>query len=678
MLALAVGTTAFAQQRVAYKKGEAFKTPVLTRVQDAQGKDNVVDMNFTPAEVITRAASQNVAKGFEEWETMTTQYDLQSNAMIGNRIAVWEDGTAAVGYTWSSDPSPYNTRGTGYNYYDGSEFGDQPEERVEPQKTGWPSLAAAGDAELLTAHGTGLYMYKRETKGEGDWTEIQHFNETGYHNYGSAVGAWTWGRVATSGNGQYVHVIMADQFTDAAGHNRSIVAYTRSTDGGATFSTVDNPPLVDPENDYLLDISADDYVIATNGDRVAILFGGMTYDLFYIYSEDNGETWTKQVVYNFRGEDHAWDWNRTDVYAAAGDSIWAMDNSASIAIDNAGTVHVAFGLSRWAPAPESGWGYYTYWPYTDGIVYWNSNYTNEQGGHNIPDFGQWSGDAELQALCGSNGTNGINSTLNDERIWRLAEADGGNNLNLIQPDENHDQSIDYSEYWDYNWGSYRTNGIATLPSVAVDDFGNMIIAYSVLSESRTGELPDGNLFYLRSCIVTAKDSEGTWFYDAINLSDTYAHSADEVYSVTANSNGHHGDFWVAYSADDEMGLVLDYASGDNAQSTPTDNVIWAVKVNPTDLEGFDNVGEVVNPMTSARVYPNPATDMLNIEVNASQSSDVVMSVFNIMGQKVAETNATMNTGINTTSINTNELSSGVYFVTVKANGFEKTMKFVVK
>ena len=36
------------------------------------------------------------------------------------------------------------------------------------------------------------------------------------------------------------------------------------------------------------------------------------------------------------------------------------------------------------------------------------------------------------------------------------------------------------------------------------------------------------------------------------------------------------------------------------------------------------------------------------------------------------------TGINRPAISTSGLTSGIYFVTVKANGFEDTMKFVVK
>jgi hypothetical protein len=78
------------------------------------------------------------------------------------------------------------------------------------------------------------------------------------------------------------------------------------------------------------------------------------------------------------------------------------------------------------------------------------------------------------------------------------------------------------------------------------------------------------------------------------------------------------------------------------------------------------------------VYPNPATDVLNIEVNASQASEMSINVYNIMGQNVMSKNVNINTGMNTRSISTSELNSGIYFVTVKANGFENTMKFIVK
>jgi hypothetical protein len=88
--------------------------------------------------------------------------------------------------------------------------------------------------------------------------------------------------------------------------------------------------------------------------------------------------------------------------------------------------------------------------------------------------------------------------------------------------------------------------------------------------------------------------------------------------------------------------------------------------------------DAINPVTTTRIYPNPVVDQMTIEVNAAQASEMSISVYNLMGQKVMDKNVSINTGINTPTLNTSSLSSGVYFVTVKANGFENTMKFVVK
>ena len=520
MLALVVGLTTIAQVKNPVKKSSIYQASGLSKTETL-GKVDAV-MNFAPGEVMTKTeATHKSAKDYEEWETMVTRYDLQSNSLLGNRIAVWEDGTAAVTATWAKDNS-FSTRGTGYNYFDGEDFSDQPDARVEPFRSGWPSITPVGNGEILTSHGgpdpqgndTWVRMYKRETKGEGEWNQIHEFVDDDYQGLG--CGAWTWAKIATTGNGQYVHVIMCDNFTDAEGHTRSMVSYCRSTDGGETFSDPANPPLVNPGEDYLYDIGGDDYIIATNGDRIAILFSNMDFDLFYIYSEDNGETWSKQVVWNFRGEDHAYDWGRTDLSTEQGDTLWTPDRSASLAIDNDGVVHVVFSLYRWAPAPSSGWGYYGYFYFTFGVVYWNSNYENEQGGHNIPDFGQWSGDAQFTDEWYT--THGINYTLMDDRLALLANADGSRNLNFFTSDENHNDTLDYdNEILNNVWGAYRTAGIYTYPSISIDENNNMIIAFSSLSESRTGQLPDGKPYYLRNLMITGRNAEGEWFYDAYNL-----------------------------------------------------------------------------------------------------------------------------------------------------------------
>lgn len=661
MLALAVGMSSTFAQKFLAPRGEQVNTPVLTSIQAAQGNEQAPVMSFAPVQAITTTSHQ-AYRNYEDWETaLSNSYDLQSNSLLGNRIVVWEDGTAACVGTWdNSGSTSYANRGSAYNYYDGSDFGEMPENRIESVYSGWPSIATLGNGEIFASHGGGnVNVFKRDVKGEGDWQSVHTFTN------------WTWPRIGTTHNGQYVYAVFADQ--DSNNTLINYIKYSRSTDGGATWSEPDDPPMVDVAGMYRNDIGADDYVIATNGDRVAIMFAGMNYDLFYIYSEDNGETWTKQIVYQFP-YDHSLDWNQTAISSDT-DTIWAVDNSASIAIDNAGVVHVAFALGRWTPAPDSGAGYYSYWPYTDAIVYWNSEYVNEQGTHEIPMFGDWSGDANFPGML-LNGTDGASSTLNDERLFYLAQEEGNNNLNIFFPFGMEGTTVgtpDYTDFWDNRWGSYRTLGIASMPAISVDEYGNICISYTALNPEITGDPAGTGEFYFRDAVVTARDSEGTWFYDCINLNDDFIHSGRETYNLSGYPIGTNAEFWVSYWEDDFFGLFID-----DDQSSISDNSFYAVKVNLNDVEGFDYVGEVTNPMTSARVYPNPTNGTLYVEVNASQSSEAVMTVFNIMGQKVAEKNVNLTTGIHTTSINTNELSSGVYFVTVKANGFEKTMKFVVK
>ena len=77
--------------------------------------------------------------------------------------------------------------------------------------------------------------------------------------------------------------------------------------------------------------------------------------------------------------------------------------------------------------------------------------------------------------------------------------------------------------------------------------------------------------------------------------------------------------------------------------------------------------------TQMLVYPNPATDVLNINISNSsfKNSDVV--VYNISGTEVIKTNMANSNA----QLNIETLSNGVYFVKVtNQNGFNKTVKFV--
>src|SRR6218665_1861295 len=82
----------------------------------------------------------------------------------------------------------------------------------------------------------------------------------------------------------------------------------------------------------------------------------------------------------------------------------------------------------------------------------------------------------------------------------------------------------------------------------------------------------------------------------------------------------------------------------------------------------------VNSLSNIYVYPNPASDRLNIVV----SSDIVdlpdnVTVYNYLGQVVASKSVRNNDDLN---VNTSALSNGVYLISVSRGTESKTLRFV--
>ena len=670
-LGLVLGFSAFAQKSNIDKNAKnvtvTVSAPSQERISDASATESVVFA--VPTNMLSTSSFRSV-DDYEEYEAMISNYDLQSNSAIGNRIAVWPNGAASFVATWDhSENTGFPDRGAGYNHYDGSEMGDMPSTRVEEEKSGWPSIAKCGNGELLASHATGVNVYYRPTRGIGEWTLLK--------NFGAELNNPTWPRIICSGeNDEWIHLVMCKQEGNSTVGYTNHVYYTRSNDLGQTWDDVIDLPLIDntADGDYRNNFSADDYVMAANGNNVAILLGSYTTDVVYIISHDNGSTWEKQIVapYPIEGA-HAY------VYDEHPEGWWSplctSDNSHSIAIDDNGVVHVAFALFRWQPKTTS---QYTYWPaYNYGIVYWNSEYTNEQGGHEIPLLGDWSGDTEFAEYGDT-----LGYSLDIYRVDALCQADGGEHLwyfgYTTEINEQGDTLYYTSDHYLNTPWSYRTDGMCTTPGISVDGRGRIAVIYSVMSKSRINATT--NMYY-RSAYVSCRDRNGRWFDDAINLSEEFEHSMDEVYPTTASPVAYHGEFWTYYSADMNQGLYLDISESypNSNQAVLTDNTIFAIKITP-NMEGWDGVEEheMVNPLTTTRVFPNPAKDMMTVEINASQDAEATISVYNITGQNVMDMNVSVSTGINNRTINTSELSSGVYFVTVNANGFSKTTKVVVK
>ncbi|TNJ44908.1 T9SS type A sorting domain-containing protein [Tamlana fucoidanivorans] len=79
------------------------------------------------------------------------------------------------------------------------------------------------------------------------------------------------------------------------------------------------------------------------------------------------------------------------------------------------------------------------------------------------------------------------------------------------------------------------------------------------------------------------------------------------------------------------------------------------------------------------VYPNPAENLFNLSINISQSTNVKVTLLNMLGQKVYQSNnEAVNPGNYTRKVSVNHLKSGTYFMKINVNATNFYKKIVVK
>lgn len=91
------------------------------------------------------------------------------------------------------------------------------------------------------------------------------------------------------------------------------------------------------------------------------------------------------------------------------------------------------------------------------------------------------------------------------------------------------------------------------------------------------------------------------------------------------------------------------------------------------------IGAITASKFTSNAYPNPVSDILNIEFLASKSTASVIEIFDMQGRTVQTIdNGKIEAGLQTVSIDVAHLSKGVYFYKV-INGDEISMnKFIVE
>jgi len=555
-----------------------------------------------------------------------TRYDLQSNTSCQNRLHRFDDGT--VGATWTmgfDDATSFPDRGTGYNYYDGNNWGPAPTNRIETVRTGWPSYMPFGEnGELVVSHNFGpgtLILNSRPEKGTGAWSESE------FTGPGVPI---SWNRTITSGTDNstiqslYITWPVANTGTIYEGLDGALL-YSRSSDGGVTW---------DPEHEILdgltsdeyVGFSADEYEWASQGDNIAFLVGESWIDFILMKSTDNGDTWTKTVIWE----------NPYPFFDPAAptvtDTFYCVDGDHHLAFDSQGKVHVVFGIDR---AYSDGAGTF-YFPLVDGVGYWNED---------MPTF--------------SNDLNALNPY--GEAGTELVE-----DYNLVgwSPDINNNGT------WDIlgEPGTYYV-GASSMPQIVIDNMDNIYIVYASITESYDNGLQDYRHLWARGSW-----GEGSWG-QFVDLTGSLIHIFDEcVFPSIASKTD--DNFYLIYESDNEPGLA---ERGD--EDPYGDNNINFMSVPLSDIiaVGIDENQSPVKEGSVSQNMPNPFHGKSWVSIELIKSCQVNLEVTNLTGQVVYKTEPQdFSAGSHRLEIDAQDFTPGVYFYTVNAGDAKITKKMIVK
>jgi hypothetical protein len=474
----------------------------------------------------------------------------------------------------------------------------------------------------------------------------------------------TWPRVITCGDNHNVIIAVAAlQHSISTDESEVRTVMFRSED--AINWEVSYGPL-EPLGYHIGTFSADDYSLGAYGHTVALVYSGnLTNSVWMFKSTDDGLTWSTNKVWEHPFEGVSLDEPGLD-YA---DTLFMPMNSA-VAVGPDGVVHVAMNTFEMTHLAETEAGYYSYYygRYVDGILYWNDT---QEAPMKDSYHSEYIGTVFENHFVEPNPFHAARLwwPVPDDPDYIYMVPDSTKWIGYIPMYEGASWTNDkfYNES-DYH---YRFYGASGHPALSIDPYGNIACAYS----SPCMYQEDENLpYYFRHIYVSYRNVDnGYWeqivddITDPMNIFELY--DSDNMFTLSVQNTVNPGEFWFGFQSDQEVGL---YWGSGASQSNASENTIYVMKI-IADPEMVSVPENNVAQDVVYGIYPNPATDF--VVVKSAQDAEATITFFNLMGQTVKQFDQTLKMGDNQINI---DLQSGIYFCNINANGFSKTVKFVVK
>ena len=144
-----------------------------------------------------------------------------------------------------------------------------------------------------------------------------------------------------------------------------------------------------------------------------------------------------------------------------------------------------------------------------------------------------------------------------------------------------------------------------------------------------------------------------------------------------------------------MWWQMDYVAGSEIKENSSamcqrESLIYYFSIDANEIGVYNNTEEVCQGLwldstgvanktfSGMKMYPNPASESVNITFSSEESANAVLSVLNLMGQTVYNMDVDVNEGYNMVTVPVNQLPAGVYMVNIKSNKGTTTQKLIVR
>ena len=185
---------------------------------------------------------------------------------------------------------------------------------------------------------------------------------------------------------------------------------------------------------------------------------------------------------------------------------------------------------------------------------------------------------------------------------------------------------------------------------------------------------DSSCFFQNNVItdvVGTPTVQTTFVNDGVVFTQLWYNSYASANNIDTVKTASQINFVNAFTA---LGNVPDYRL--QAASTASAGASFT---NVKFVGGFTGLNETESTISSVGVYPNPATQNTNISFTLVENNKVSISIYDVLGNLVSPVsqNNDFVKGNNIVSINTSTLSSGIYYISLEANGTKEIKKLVI-